>query len=61
MTENISFAGVACMGGWCKQRDKCARYYTKAPTHTAERLCPTGHDNPLLAIPVVVLPMELAA
>lgn len=40
-----------CMGGWCRLRDRC-EYYTAPPApglDPSERLCETGHDEPLRA------------
>jgi hypothetical protein len=39
---------VQCMGGWCRQRERCQHYNAlklgqNAP---AERLCPKGSDEP---------------
>lgn len=36
---------IACMGGWCRQRDRCAHYYAQS-TKPAERLCNKGEDKP---------------
>lgn len=47
---------VACMGGWCTQRHRCA-HYAQADRSAAEdgRLCPTGVEEPeALARPSVV-------
>ena len=31
----------ACMGGWCRKRDKCALYVAQSPA-ILERLCEPG-------------------
>lgn len=38
---------VACMGGWCTQRHRCA-HYAQADRSSAEdgRLCPPGVEEP---------------
>lgn len=30
---------IACMGGWCCSRDRCANYYAPMNNHFVERLC----------------------
>ena len=32
----------ACMGGWCKVRDRCAQHLLADRSTVAERLCPKG-------------------
>lgn len=36
---------IACMGGWCRHREKCAHYHSASRVIT-ERLCPPDHDEP---------------
>ncbi len=49
----------ACMGGWCNQRDHCARHVTPARFGTvSERLCSKGAEFP---IPVYSKPLKEAA
>ena len=53
---------VQCMGGWCRQRDKCA-HYSAPPTLSrapAERLCPRDEETPELA-KATPQPLEQAA
>ena len=35
-----------CMGGWCRQREKCPHYWAPKQrlVQPAERLCATGRD-----------------
>ncbi len=35
-----------CMGGWCRQREKCPHYWApkQRQAQPAERLCATGRD-----------------
>jgi hypothetical protein len=36
---------LPCMGGWCKQRDKCLHYVKPDKSHTpSERLCGASED-----------------
>ena len=35
----------ACMGGWCKMRDKCRHFHARNSTEIAERLCLPGQDG----------------
>jgi hypothetical protein len=39
---------VPCMGGWCRQRERCQHYSASrlAQREPAERLCPKGSDEP---------------
>lgn len=37
---------IACMGGWCRQRERCARYVSGASTHPVDRLCERGSEQP---------------
>lgn len=39
-------SALACMGGWCNQRETCPRYLTNS-NRTAERLCEPGRDGVL--------------
>jgi len=34
---------MSCMGGWCRNRDKCKHYEPKGVA--IERLCETGDDD----------------
>jgi hypothetical protein len=36
---------VACLGGWCQQREKCAHYWSPSRT-MVERLCEKSNDEP---------------
>lgn len=36
---------VACMGGWCRQRERCAHHHS-ASRVISERLCERGFDDP---------------
>ena len=38
---------AACMGGWCKTRDKCPHHFAVSST-PAERLCVPGQDGVIL-------------
>ena len=41
---------IACMGGWCCSRDRCANYYAESNL-TSERLCgETEEVEPLWAV-----------
>lgn len=36
----------ACMGGWCRIRERCHHYAAAAPNvEPADRLCVPGHDG----------------
>lgn len=50
----MSYAdAIACMGGNCTQRDRCARYHAPAPArdNPFERLCSQRSYLMFLAIP----------
>lgn len=47
MIENLP----ACMGGWCTQRDHCARFHAEDRREPAERLCQPGHDGVVVVEP----------
>ncbi len=55
---------VPCMGGWCRQRDKCANYWA-APLRDrepADRLCGSDRDDPEFILrDVEGQPVELEA
>jgi hypothetical protein len=36
----------ACLGGWCKARERCSDYHAVERTWLEERLCPPGQDDP---------------
>lgn len=36
---------IACMGGWCRQREKCA-HYTAPSRVISERLCDKAKEEP---------------
>jgi len=36
---------IACMGGWCKLRDKCPHHTEAARLNPRERLCLPGQDG----------------
>lgn len=40
----------ACMGGWCRLRDRCARHLQADRREPAERLCPAG--DPVEFLPI---------
>lgn len=35
----------ACMGGWCRRREDCARYHAQNREAPVERLCEPGQDG----------------
>jgi hypothetical protein len=38
---------VPCMGGWCRERDRCAHHHAPVVRlPVPERLCPPGEDQP---------------
>ena len=41
---------IACMGGWCAVRDRCAHYHARSGT-PVERLCARGDESPKPARP----------
>jgi hypothetical protein len=50
---------IACMGGWCRQRDKCAHYLL--PPHPpqenpAERLCSLGKTDSFIPVQIDYTP-----
>jgi hypothetical protein len=36
---------IACMGGWCAQRDHCGHYHAQFRGQPSERLCVPGRDG----------------
>lgn len=54
----MTAALLACQGGWCKQRERCANYLhglMPANEPPADRLCQQGHDghsNWVLVMPI---------
>ena len=46
---------LACMGGWCAQREHCMHYHAADRSAPAERLCLPGADGFALAAPVRVM------
>ncbi len=59
MTLPLQTRLPSCMGGWCVQRDHCARYVTPARFgDVSERLCQKGNEYP---IPVYSKPLKEAA
>jgi hypothetical protein len=38
----------SCMGGWCRERERCAHYLARDRREPAERLCPRGVAIPML-------------
>lgn len=48
MTTTIS----ACLGGWCRKRDRCVNYNAPDKRWPAERLCVPGRDGVGLDVPV---------
>lgn len=43
---------VACMGGWCVHRTRCAHHYSQSQV-VSERLCPKGSPQPVEVMPLV--------
>lgn len=41
----------ACMGGWCRIRERCQHYGARDGAEPAERLCEPGRDGVLAAAP----------
>ena len=37
---------IACMGGWCRSREKCADYHLTAASRIEDRRCPPGQELP---------------
>ena len=37
---------IACMGGWCRERNGCAHYLSQDARDPVERLCEPGKDEP---------------
>jgi hypothetical protein len=35
----------ACLGGWCRVRDRCERHITDHREHVVERLCDRGDEG----------------
>ena len=44
---------VACMGGWCLQRDTCRLYHAERAAVVSERLCTTGTTDSYEPVRVV--------
>lgn len=55
---------VACMGGWCHVRDRCAHHHSPSRV-VSERLCERGREEPepMLMPPIHVIhrPHEAAS
>lgn len=45
---------AACMGGWCRKRDRCPHYLAADRRDPAERLCVPGADGVGAGLPVVM-------
>lgn len=37
---------IACLGGWCRSREKCADYHAADRREPVERRCPPGEEYP---------------
>ena len=47
MTSPIDNAPrTACLGGWCRFRDRCGRHVASDRSNVSERLCAVGHETP---------------
>lgn len=50
---------IACMGGWCRIRERCEHYHAADRRRPVERMCDTGRDG-VISAPVVVYRQRLS-
>lgn len=51
----------ACMGGWCRIRERCPHYHAAQTRAPRERLCEPGHDGYQAQVPLAFIrPLERA-
>lgn len=51
--EGVPSRRKACMGGWCRIRDKCPHFHARDTSRPAERLCVPGADGVGQFIPML--------
>jgi hypothetical protein len=50
----------ACLGGWCRSREKCADYHASDRSEPVERRCPPGQEYPEPMAHTMSLPQLIA-